>query len=90
MGRDPGSCAHLFGGSDTASAAEESKICDYIKFIGLQNPKVALEILERNDMLSQKIFNSWVVTQLYNYVSKYERHLAKNKISANASMSNVS
>ncbi|KNZ46916.1 hypothetical protein VP01_6838g1, partial [Puccinia sorghi] len=75
----------------------------YIKFIGLRNPKAVLEILESNDMLSYKIFKSCnlgrsvvlsigltvgVVTQLYDYVSKYERHLAKTKIAANASMSN--
>ncbi|KNZ59951.1 hypothetical protein VP01_1639g18 [Puccinia sorghi] len=80
----------LSGGSNTASAAKESNICDYIKLIGLQNPKVVLEILESNDMLSHKIFESSKFERLlYNYVSKYERHLAKTKMAANAaSMSN--
>ncbi|KAA1135078.1 hypothetical protein PGTUg99_002350 [Puccinia graminis f. sp. tritici] len=78
--------------SDGPQPGKEVGICEYIDFIGLRNGDEVVDLLIKNDLQDFKIFWSrnldrpalrglgltlGVVTQLCDYVSKFERHLAK-------------
>ncbi|KAA1116060.1 hypothetical protein PGTUg99_034045 [Puccinia graminis f. sp. tritici] len=81
--------------SDGAQPGNDIGIRDYIKFIGLRQADEVADLLIRNDLQNFKIFRSrnldrsalrslgltlGVVTQLCDYVTKFERHLAKQDL----------
>ncbi|KAA1116002.1 hypothetical protein PGTUg99_032105 [Puccinia graminis f. sp. tritici] len=83
--------------SDGPQPGKDVGIRDYINFIGLRQADEVVDLLIRNDLQNFKIFRSrnldrsalrslgltlGVVTQLCDYVSKFERHLAKQDLLA--------